>query len=83
MSGDALIFWISAAKPLIRSLARRNRLLVLSARTAAALVSTAGAPTRDSNANGFDGNHGKVDVGPGRRKEDLPVATARHISVNG
>jgi hypothetical protein len=36
---------------------------VLSAKTDAAFVSTAGAPTRDSNANGFEANRGQVDVG--------------------
>ena len=67
MSGEVSSFCISVAKPLIRSLARRNRLLVLSARIAAAFVSTAGAATRDSNANGFEGT-----MSPARRRTTPP-----------
>jgi hypothetical protein len=39
--------------PRMRSLARRNRLLVLSASTDAAFVNTAGAAMSESSAKGF------------------------------
>jgi drug/metabolite transporter (DMT)-like permease len=80
MSGEASIFWISA-NSLIRSLARGSRSLVLSARTGAAFVSTAGASTRDSEANALDGNRRQVDVaGVGRKQLEGPPYRARAVA---
>src|SRR4029077_15496153 len=56
-------------KARIRSLARKNLLLVLITRTEAALVSTAGAAINDSSANGFDERSGAAGMPPLQRAE--------------